>query len=380
LNAPRWLPAGDVVRPRGVPDDAIVRVLRVPPEEAGVRLDVFLSSALRNTSRTRAKLIAAHSAYCPEGRHRKPSERLHAEDRIVLWRRPVDDADPDIELPVLYDDAHLVVLNKPPHLAVHPTARHHHATVTKILQQRHPTEHLRLVHRLDRETSGVLLVARGPEAERAFKMLFEGIAPAPPNGAASTARRATTAPASARRQRLVEKEYTAICWGSPPNGLVDAPLEPDPDNPLRVKMRLARGAGGLSAQTRLHTLEHANGYSLVRCELLTGRQHQIRIHLAHLGCPVVGDKLYGPDDRLLARAADGELTEADLQRLELPRHALHASRYRLAHPLSGAQLDLIAPLAPDLASFWRKVSGSEAAAAPKLQGEGHQALVEVLTK
>ncbi|HVZ36637.1 MAG TPA: pseudouridine synthase, partial [Polyangiaceae bacterium] len=218
-------------------------------------------------------------------------------------------------------------------------------------------------------------------AERAFKMLFEGIAPAAPGGAASAGGHRTASSAgAARRQRLVEKEYTAICWGAPPDGMVDVPLEPDPDNPLRVKMRIARGAGGLSAQTRLHTLERAKGYSLVRCELLTGRQHQIRIHLAHLGCPVVGDKLYGPDDRLLARAADGELTEADLRRLELPRHALHASRYRLAHPLSGAQLDLVAPLAPDLANFWRRVSGSEAGAAPELQGEGHQALVEVLTK
>jgi 23S rRNA pseudouridine1911/1915/1917 synthase len=358
LNAPRWLIDPTVVRPSGVADNAIVRVLRVPPEEAGVRLDVFLSGVLRNTSRTRAKLIAEHSAYCPQGKPRKPSERLRAEDRVVLWRPPVDDADPEIELPVVHSDDHLLVLNKPPHLAVHPTARHHHATVTKILQQRFPKEHLRLVHRLDRETSGVLLVARGPAAERTFKMLFEGIIVSDVHATPGRRRtRGGTATRVAPGQRLVDKEYLAICWGSPPDGLVDLPLEPDPDNPLRVKMRIAKAGEGLRAQTRLEAVARCTGYTLVRCTLLTGRQHQIRLHLAALGCPVVGDKLYGPDDRLLARAADGCLTEEDLRRLELPRHALHAACYRLQHPFTGEALVLRAPLSPDLADFWQAVAG-----------------------
>jgi 23S rRNA pseudouridine1911/1915/1917 synthase len=359
VNAPRWLIDPTVVRPIGVPDSAIVRVLRVPPEEAGLRLDVFLSGALRNTSRTRAKRIAENGAFCPEGRRRKPSERLRAEDRVVLWRPPVDDADPEIELPVVYSDDHLLVLNKPPHLAVHPTARHHHATVTKMLQQRYPKERLGLVHRLDRETSGVLLIARGAEAERTFKMLFEGIAPsreAPQPGR----RRGTLA---AARPRLVEKEYVAICWGAPPDGLIDLPVEADPDNPLRVKMRIAQPGLGMRAQTRLETLERCPGYTLVRCSLLTGRQHQIRLHLAALGCPVVGDKLYGPDDRLLARGADGCLTADDLRRLELPRHALHAACYRLEHPFSREPLELRAPLSPDLVNFWQVVSGSSPSSA-----------------
>jgi len=116
VNAPRWLIDPTVIRPNGVPDNAIVRVLRVPPEDAGIRLDVFLSGALRNTSRTRAKRIAENGAFCPEGKRRKPSERLQAEARVVLWRPPVDDADPEIELPVVYSDDHLLVLNKPPHV------------------------------------------------------------------------------------------------------------------------------------------------------------------------------------------------------------------------------------------------------------------------
>ena len=111
MNAPRWLIDPTVIRPNGVPDNAIVRVLRVPPEDAGIRLDVFLSGALRNTSRTRAKRIAENGAFCPEGKRRKPSERLQAEARVVLWRPPVDDADPEIELPVVYSDGSFTKLN-----------------------------------------------------------------------------------------------------------------------------------------------------------------------------------------------------------------------------------------------------------------------------
>jgi 23S rRNA pseudouridine1911/1915/1917 synthase len=91
--------------------------------------------------------------------------------------------------------------------------------------------------------------------------------------------------------------------------------------------------------------------------LHTGRQHQIRLHLAALGCPVVGDKLYGPDERLLARAADGELTEEDLVRLEHPRQLLHAERYDFTHPMTGEPLGLVAPLPQDMTDFWQSRGG-----------------------
>jgi len=341
----------EVVRPPGVAEDGVVRMLRVPPEGAGVRLDVFLSNSLRNTSRTRAKLIAENSAYAPDGRSLKASERLRAEEHVVLWRPPVDDVDPELELPRVHEDPHLWALNKPPNITVHPTARHYKATVTRMLAAAYPGQHLGLIHRIDRETSGVLLVARSPDAERAFKRAFEGL---PPLGAPRR-----TGNGEPARARQIEKVYFAVCWGAPPDGLVDRPLQADPDNPLRVKMRLASPGTGLSAQTEFRALDRCDGYSLVRCNLLTGRQHQIRVHLSSLGCPVVGDKLYGPDDRLLARAADGELTDEDLVRLELPRHALHAARYRMEHAVTGSPLDVVAPLAPDLAEFWKKVSGRE---------------------
>jgi 23S rRNA pseudouridine1911/1915/1917 synthase len=237
-------------------------------------------------------------------------------------------------LGLIYEDDHLLVIDKPPLVAVHPTARYHHHTVIKRLRADRPDEFLALVHRIDRETSGILLVARSLDAERAFKRLLED----------RTLRGLTVG--------VVEKTYLAITHGVPEETTVSLPLELDPNNPLRVKMRVAAPGQGLAATTGLEVVAERSGYALVRCALHTGRQHQIRIHLAALGCPVVGDKLYGPDERLLARSADGELTDEDHALLELPRHALHAHRYALTHPMTGAALDLVSPLPPDLRGFW----------------------------
>jgi 23S rRNA pseudouridine1911/1915/1917 synthase len=121
-------------------------------------------------------------------------------------------------------------------------------------------------------------------------------------------------------------------------------MEADVDNPLRVKMRIAQPGAGLEARTQLTVRETRAGYAWVECALQTGRQHQIRLHLSHLGCPVVGDKLYGPDERLLARAADDELSEEDLALLELPHHA------------TGEPLEVIAPMPADLIEFWSSLS------------------------
>ena len=327
------------VRPDGVRPDAILRIFRVPPESAGTRVDSFLASQLRNTSRTRAKDIAERTAYTLQGRPLKPSERLRAEEHVVLWRPPFEERDQPQPIVVVYEDPHLLVVDKPPNVAVHPTARHHHSTVLRCLQVERPDESFALIHRIDRETSGLLLVARSVAADRAFKRALED--------------RSLSA-LSGKAHGGMRKTYLAITWGTPPAGLIDIPLEPDTDNTLRVKMRVAQAGSGLEAKTQVRVLGQRAGYSLVECELLTGRQHQIRVHLAEYGTPIVGDKLYGPDDRMLARAADGELTDEDLARLELPRHALHAHRYCLTHAITGAPLELSSPLPPDLEAFWAR--------------------------
>ena len=340
MNQKRLEEEPPIVRPEGVPEDAILRVLRVPGELAGMRLDRFVQSQLRSTSRTRARLIVKNGAYSAQGRRRRPSERVRAEERIALWRLPFEDTEDQAPLPVLYEDPHLLVIDKPPLVTVHPTARYHQNTVIKRLRAERPDEFLALIHRLDRETSGILLIARSAESERAFKRKLE-------ERSLST---------QSDEQRGVEKIYLALTRGVPASGLIDLPMEPDVDNPLRVKMRIAAPGSGLDARTHVNVLATRAGYAWVECALQTGRQHQIRLHLSHLGCPVVGDKLYGPDERLLARAADDELSEEDIALLELPHHALHAHRYRMNHAVTGDPLEVTAPMPADLVEFWENLS------------------------
>lgn len=333
------LPAADPtpVRPEGVPEGSILRVLRVPAEAAGQRLDVFVHRELKRTSRTRVQRIVEKSAFDPTGRRLRSNDRVREGDRVLLWREPFEGDEEQPPLPVLYEDEHLLVLDKPALVAVHPTARYHKHTVIERLRADRPSEFFALIHRIDRETSGILLVARNASAERAFKRVLEE----------------RTLGRSA--QGGVEKSYLALTRGTPKSGDIELPLELDVDSSLRVKMRVAAPGGGLESKTSVAVLDVRGGYALVRCELHTGRQHQIRVHLSAVGCPIVGDKLYGPDDRLLARAADGELTPEDHTLLELPRHALHAHRYALRHAVTGEPLEIVAPLPADLHAFFDRM-------------------------
>src|ERR1700690_1515844 len=325
--------------PRGMTQDAIVSVFRAPPEVAGQRLDVFMRDQLHRTSRTRAQLIVRASAYDAGGRKLEPNHRVQADQHILLWRAPWDEVPDPVDLPVLYEDEHLLAIDKPALLPVHPTARYHRNTVIKVLQAARPdSEFLSLGHRLDRETSGVMLITKTRACDRALKKqleLREGIA----------------------------KTYFAITWGTPDRGDGATSfrylrnLEVDIANPLRVKMRTSDAPTALHAATFFDVLQVRLGpaeraYALVQCGLETGRQHQIRVHLAALGASVVGDKLYGPDERAFARAADGELTAEDHPMLQMPRHALHAARLELTHPVTGDLLVVEAPLPGDMAEFW----------------------------
>jgi 23S rRNA pseudouridine1911/1915/1917 synthase len=331
-----------VVRPEEVEEGSVVTVLRVPPELAGMRLDRFVQGELRRTSRTRARVIVERGAYSPEGKRLKHNGRVRAEQHILLWRPAWDDVSPDVTLAILHEDDHLLAVDKPAGIPVHPTARYHASTVVMLLERDRPNERFRLSHRIDRETSGVLLLAKTPAADRRVKQDFEA-------------------------RDGVTKRYLAITWGQPKEDhfRVDLPLELDLANRFKVKMRVARPGTGLTAGTIFEVLgrrrhpETGRPYALVRCTLLSGRQHQIRLHLAALGLPLVGDKLYGPDDELFARGADGLLTAEDHAVLELPRHALHAAELGIAHPITRAQLTILSNLPADLAEFWAKLVEQE---------------------
>ena len=316
-----------------------------------MRLDRFVQSQLRRTSRTRTQFIIRISAFSPEGKRLRSSDRVRAEQHIMLWRAPWDEDATDEVLSVLFEDPHYLAVDKPPMIPVHPTARYFRSTVVKILEAARPDDRLFLSHRLDRETSGVLLLARTSEADRAVKRVFAGIDPR------------TTKPTQVR---LIEKVYLAIARGWPDKDRfrVEHPLEEDPQSSLRVKMRVAPlGGTGLSAATAFEVVERraraptGERYCLLKCSLETGRQHQIRVHLAAEGLPIVGDKLYGVDDALFARGADGELTEEDLLILELPRHALHAHLLSLEHPVEdGVHMRIVSPLPGDLSAFWNALT------------------------
>ncbi len=327
-----------IVRPPAVPEGSVVSVLRVPPECAGMRLDRFVQSQLRRTSRTRTQAILKLGAYSPEAKPLRANDRVRAEQAILLWRAPWDDEAEPADMPVLFEDDHLTAVSKPSGIVVHPTARYYASTVLKRLEARRPGERIFPAHRLDRETSGVLLLSRTPEADRRVKVQFEA-------------------------RSSVTKRYLAIAWGRTDRRAfrIDSPLTLDPDAKYKVKMRVAAPGEGLECATDVEILEERRNpttgrvYTLIRCTLLTGRQHQIRLHLASIGLPLVGDKLYGPDDGLFARGVDEQLTPEDHALLELPRHALHAAELSLDHPISGERLHLRAPLPPDLQAFWESL-------------------------
>ncbi len=342
------IPASSVpfARPPGVDAASVVTVFRVPPEVAGQRLDVFMQSQLRRTSRTRTQFIVRASAYDDGGHKLDPNDRVRSNQHILLWRPAWDESPLGIQIPIVYEDEHLLAIDKPAHLPVHPTARYHHNTVIKVLQAARPdADFLSLGHRLDRETSGVMLITKSRACDRALKHQLE-------------------------RREGIEKTYVAITWGSPQGGdtgrtfRCERAMELDPTNPLRVKMRVSDRPGALRAATRFAVEEVRSGragqrYARVRCELETGRQHQIRVHLASLGAPVVGDKLYGRDEGAFARASDGDLTAEDAALLEMARHALHAARLDLAHPVTAEPLVLEAPLPRDMFDFWSGLEATE---------------------
>ncbi|HQY63002.1 MAG TPA: RluA family pseudouridine synthase, partial [Polyangiaceae bacterium] len=240
-------------------------------------------------------------------------------------------------------------VSKPAGLPVHPTARYHKNTLIMLLKSERPGEFVSLGHRIDRETSGVLLVPRTPDCDRSLKRAFE-------------------------ERGDIEKTYLAITWGVPRSATVGEELRFEASMILPkkakfgVKMELTPPGEGLASATRFTVLgvrtrppgdaspRAGQAYALVQCLLETGRQHQIRLHLAALDAPIVGDKLYGPDDGCFPRGADGELTAEDAELLELPRHALHAHRLELSHPVTGERLRIEAPLPDDLAEFWASLA------------------------
>lgn len=320
-------PKPSFVWPDAVPDDSIVSVFTVRPEHAGHRLDRWLSMELPRLTRTRAQRIVEDWAFDASARQLRPSHRVRDGEVIAVFRPRWEEPEAPRDVTVLHADAHLVAVDKPAGLPVHPTARFHQNTLTTVLSERFPGERVVLAHRLDRETSGVLLAARSIEAERALKACFA--------------------------ERGVEKTYLAIVHGEvrEDSFVVDAPMCLEGAE-VSVKMAVRpESEGGAPSLTRVEVIERLDGFTLVAAHPETGRQHQIRVHLAHAGHPIVGDKLYAHGDEVFLRCLDAPPDAETEALLMLPRHALHAHAIEFPHPETGAMMRLEAPLPADLRAF-----------------------------
>jgi 23S rRNA pseudouridine1911/1915/1917 synthase len=317
------------------------------PEAAGQRADRFLADAIGSLSRSRVKALIAEGKATRDGEPlASASEPVRAGSRYALSVPPAAPALPlpeNIPLAVLFEDADLIVLDKPAGLVVHPAPGNQEGTLVNALLA-HAGEDLPgiggekrpgIVHRLDKDTSGVMVVAKTERAHRALSLAFA--------------------------ERDLDREYLALAWGlpEPPRGEIEAAIGRHPAD--RKRMAVLSGAEavrrGKPALTRYRTERAWGGTvcALLRCRLQTGRTHQIRVHLAHAGHPLVGDPVYLR--RIPATARLLPQRERDAL-LSFPRQALHAATLGFRHPVSGQALHFAAPLPPDLAGLLNLLDGN----------------------
>jgi 23S rRNA pseudouridine1911/1915/1917 synthase len=314
------------------PDDpsAVPIELIVDDTAVGLRLDAFLADKFNQYSRMQLRKAINNDGVLVNGRRSKAAHRLHAGEQIwiSLPSIPRDGPTPEpMSLDILFEDATLVVLNKPPGLVVHPGRGHRFGTLVAGLAHRFDQlssvggpARPGIVHRLDRDTSGVLVVAKTDRAHLALAAQFE--------------------------QRVVEKEYYAIVAGVPDHDrdIIEQPIGIHPYQ--RDKMAIRAGHHtSRTARTFYEVERRFLGFAAVKVLPMTGRTHQIRLHLAHIGCPVLCDKLYGGRSQITI----GEIREGrEDGDLLLDRQALHARRLKLTHPISNEVLEFQAPLPADL--------------------------------
>jgi 23S rRNA pseudouridine1911/1915/1917 synthase len=285
------------------------------------RLDRQVHARLPHLSRVQVQDLIKGGRVLVNGETAKPGHKFKGGELVrveVPAPEPSTLQPEEMPLDVLYDDEHIIVLNKPAGLVVHPGTGNFSGTLVHGLLAKYPDlaelaeeddendDRVGIVHRLDKDTSGLMVIARTTEALRALNQQF--------------------------MERTVDKQYIAMTERVPRTltGLIDAPIARDPRN----RKRMAVQANGRPAQTQyeVYDVDFTGGQALLRLKLFTGRTHQIRVHLAFIGAPVVGDALYGFRKR----------------RIALDRHFLHAAELAFDHPATGRRLTFHAPLPPEL--------------------------------
>lgn len=311
---------------------------RVQPQEADQRLDALVAARLIDVSRSLAVKLIAREYIRVNGTPSKAGYRVRPGDAVsgrVPAPEPIDCAPEPVDFGILYEDRHLIVVNKPPGLVVHPAAGHHSGTLVHGLLYHCPDlqgvggeRRPGIVHRLDKDTSGILLVAKNQAAHVHLSRQF--------------------------KTRNIEKTYLAIVRGEMPTeaGAVSLPIGRHPVDRKKMSTRSRRAR---SAETRWKLRRAFQGASLLEVSLMTGRTHQIRVHLAAIGHGILGDPLYGKG------CLGGRSGSPTARAASSPsRQMLHAWRIGFYHPASNLPLDFEAPLPRDMVETLRRLAAQGA--------------------
>jgi len=305
----------------------------------GKRIDAYLASRFSDYSRRVLQKIIDADGVRVNGRPVKASYRVRPGDRVCIRLPDLPDTTPepeDIPIEIVYEDDLLTVVNKPPGMVTHPARGNWRGTLVNALQ--HHFDDLSalaglnrpgIVHRLDRDTTGLLVVAKDDQTHRKLALQFE--------------------------LRQVHKDYLALVSGVPErdSDYIEQPIGFHPTSREKMAIRAVSG-GGKEAVTFYEVVERFRGFALVRCQPQTGRTHQIRVHLTHIGHPILADKLYSGRDRItlgdvIGPAGRSRPSADQLDVSLIDRQALHAHVLRFQHPATGKELNLTAPLPEDFA-------------------------------
>jgi 23S rRNA pseudouridine1911/1915/1917 synthase len=306
-------------------EDRIHATLKMPESLAGSRLDQALAKLFPDHSRSRLKAWLEAGGITVDGEHRRPRDKVSGGETVVVdvvVPAAVASEPEPINLQVVYEDADLIVIDKPAGLVVHPGAGNPHGTLMNGLLHAFPEcrqlPRAGIVHRLDRQTTGLMVVARSLAAHTGLVAMLS--------------------------DRAVTREYLAICIGVLTGGdTVDAPIARHPIDRKRMAVRQE----GKEAITHYRLLQRFRGHSLIRCKLETGRTHQIRVHMAHVRHPLLGDPVYG--GRMQQPKGAGEELKQAIHGFR--RQALHAERLTLQHPVSAEVMSWEAQPPADLATL-----------------------------